>query len=142
MRVKFTDDLLTGHEQIDNQHKEWFARLDNFWRAAREGKSREEVTRAVTFLWEYVKTHFADEEAIQKEIDYPDYEKHKLQHREFETQIDSLVNRLQELGADHSIAVETLNLMLEWVVKHIKYSDKILVAYIRSTSKPTPVSTL
>jgi hemerythrin len=136
MHVKFTKDLLTGHELIDNQHKEIFARLETFWQAAREGKGKDEVCSALSFLREYVITHFAEEEKFQIQNAYPDYEKHKFQHDNFKVQVNDLVKRIQKGGANYSIAVDTLNLMLEWVITHIKDSDKKVVLFSRAKSNP------
>ncbi|MCP4581210.1 MAG: hemerythrin family protein [candidate division Zixibacteria bacterium] len=141
MQVKFTDDLLTGHEEIDNQHKELIKRLDYFWRAAREGESKNEVIPALLFLGKYVVEHFTDEERFQQEIGYPGHKEHKIQHEEFKAEVDSLVKRVLKMGPDHSIAVETLNLILEWVVKHIKESDKKMVQFARAKDKPVSTKT-
>lgn len=131
MLVKFTNDLYTGNDRIDQQHKEWFKRLDKFWRAARQGNSTNEVIDTLIFLQEYVQIHFEDEERLQKEIGYPGYSAQKNEHDEYIKDIGHLIDSLQKKGADFPISVDTLNSMMEWVVKHISTMDKDLANYIR-----------
>ena len=140
MFAKFTDDLLTGCDLIDNQHREWFKRLDNFWKAAREGHGKDEVVDALIFLCDYVKTHFDDEEKLQQEHAYPGFESHKKQHESFRHNVDNLLASLQRRGADYSVIIDTLNSMLEWVTKHIKNMDKDFSNYIQAKSKTSTIN--
>ena len=141
MQLKFTDDLITGHETIDNQHRELFKRLNAFWIAARQGNGPGEVAKTLMFLSEYVSTHFADEEKLQQEISYPEYEAHKKQHNDFKKEVGKLLNDLQKKGPDYSISIDTLNSMLEWATKHIKEIDKQLVNYIQANKQRVKVAT-
>ena len=140
MLVRFTNDLLTGNDQIDNQHKEWFIKLDNFWRAAREGKGKDKVIDSLIFLKDYVQIHFRDEEKLQQESTYPKYESHKAMHEYYIEQVDILLDLLQERGADFSLSVDTLNTMLEWVVTHIQKVDKDLALYLGAKPQTTPAN--
>lgn len=141
MQLKFTDDLQTGHETIDNQHREIFKRLNGFWNAAKQGRGPEEVVKALIFLGEHIETHFIDEEKLQQEISYPDYEAHKKEHDDYKKEYVKLLNDLQKKGPDFSISIDTLNSMLEWVVKHIKNTDKQMVAFIQANKKQVKATT-
>ena len=48
------------------------------------------------YLAKYTDTHFGDEEALQKEVCYPDYDKHHAKHEEFKQTIQELNEMLQE----------------------------------------------
>ena len=47
------------------------------------------------YLAKYTDTHFGDEEALQKEVCYPDYDKHHAKHEEFKQTIQELNEMLQ-----------------------------------------------
>ncbi len=132
MEINFTQDLLTGNDRIDDQHREWFSKLDNFWRAAKHGKANENVLNTLLFLQQYVKFHFADEESLQLEVGYPNYQAQKREHDRFINEIDDLIDTLQKKGAGFPVTVDTLNSMMEWVVKHIITMDKDLALFIKS----------
>jgi hemerythrin len=140
MLIRFTNDLLIGNETIDNQHQEWFKRLDNFWSAAKQNKGKEEVVRTLVFLIEYVEYHFADEERIQQESNYPGCAQHKQQHDWFRNKTEEMVRDLQSQGPNFPITVETLNSMLEWTVNHIKKMDMDMAKYIKPRNQAPNVN--
>jgi len=141
MLLKFTDDLITGHETIDNQHRELIKTLDSFWDAAKQGRGPNEVIGALIFMGEHIDAHFIDEEKLQQEISYPDYEAHKKEHDNYKKEYEKLLHDLQKKGPDYSISIDTLNSMLEWVVKHIKNTDKQLIDFIQANKNRVKVTT-
>ena len=136
MFIKFSNDLITGNEMIDNQHREWFKRLDDFWHAAKQNRSKDEVIKTLVFLIEYVETHFANEERLQLEVNYPGYAHQKEQHDWYRSEIGKLVDDLQKQGASFPVTVDTLNSMFEWAAHHIKFMDRDMVKYIQAAQKP------
>lgn len=62
MAIEWTQDLSTGSDEIDNQHKELFRRINSLLDACNQGKGREEIGKTVQFLEDYVITHFSAEE--------------------------------------------------------------------------------
>ena len=80
MALLWKDDLATGVETIDEQHKELFARIEKLLDACNQGKGKAEVANTVDFLAEYIEIHFRDEEQIQKNSGFPEFEAHKALH--------------------------------------------------------------
>ena len=56
--IEWTADLATGVDEIDNQHKELFQRINNLLEACNHGKGKEEVKKVISFLEDYVITTF------------------------------------------------------------------------------------
>ena len=50
MSIVWTDDLATGVDAIDIQHKELFKRIDNLLDSCRLGKGRDELKNVIQFL--------------------------------------------------------------------------------------------
>ncbi len=131
MAIEWTEDLATGIEKIDDQHKEIFVRVRALVDAGKQGKGRQTVAETLDFLVDYVRTHFAAEEAIQKESAYPDFNSHKAQHTEFLKNIDKLKVEFDEEGPTLSVMLKVNQVVVEWLVAHIKRVDKALAEFLR-----------
>ena len=74
MAIEWRESLATGHEEIDNQHKELFKRFNNLLTACNKGKGNEEVGNLLKFLSDYVVSHFAAEEQLQIRHNFSGYQ--------------------------------------------------------------------
>ena len=64
-----TQDLVTGNELIDSEHRKIFDEVNTLLDACSKGKGRENLSSLGEFLVEYVTKHFSDEEDLQKRRD-------------------------------------------------------------------------
>jgi hemerythrin len=131
MPIGWSEELATGIQTIDDQHKEIFKRINALLDAGKQGKGRQEVAGMIEFLEDYVKTHFAAEEAIQKEHAYPDYNQHKAMHTAFLKDVDKLKRELASEGATLSLSFEVNRTVVDWLVSHIMRVDKALAEFMR-----------
>lgn len=135
MGITWREELAVGDERIDNQHKELLERFDKLLGACRSGEGKQELSRLIGFLDEYVVQHFGDEEKLQRESGYPDYESHRMQHLSFTKRLVELKREIAEDGEvqiDHVLA--TNKLLLDWLVQHISSIDKALGRFLRHQS--------
>ena len=133
MGITWREELAVGDERIDNQHKELLERFDKLLGACRGGEGKQELSRLLGFLDEYVVQHFGDEEELQKAHRYPEFESHRMQHVSFVKRIADLKQEIAaegEIQIDHVLA--TNKILLDWLVQHISSSDKALGKYLRS----------
>jgi len=132
MAVAWTEELATGIEVIDNQHKELFRRIDGLLEACKAGKGREAVAGVLTFLENYVVEHFAAEEKIQRDNLYPEYSNHKAMHAAFIDDVAKLKQQFEDEGPSLAMVMVTNRKVVDWLVHHIKKSDKALGNYLKS----------
>lgn len=132
MGIQWRDSLAIGVEAIDNQHKELLMRFDRLLNACEGGKGTEELKKLLSFLEEYVHTHFIDEEAIQKLHHYPGYEEHHAQHVHFVSRIKELREETDKDGFSSHNVIETNNLLLKWLLNHISKVDTELGKFLKS----------
>ncbi len=142
MFTRWSDQLLTGNEIIDKQHKEIFELAAQLIESEKTVKIELESNRILEYLEDYCDRHFSAEEALQIKCGYPGYEAHKKMHESFREELVELKHRFITFGASYTLAVETIVFMLEWLANHINKSDKVLAAYIRNikSDKSTSVS--
>ena len=81
MLVEWNADLVTGNEDIDNQHRELFDKTNQLYDAVDNGE-KDAIFKILEFLGEYVQVHFTDEEKFMLESGYDGYEEHKKVHDE------------------------------------------------------------
>lgn len=131
MGIQWRDSLAIGVEAIDNQHKELLVRFDRLLEACQAGHGIDELKKLQGFLDEYVRTHFNDEEALQKLYRYPDYESHRAEHQYFIEQLNKLKLETQSKGVSTHHVVETNNMLLKWLLNHISKVDLALGTFIK-----------
>lgn len=131
MPIEWTKDLATGVDEIDNQHKELFRRINNLLEACMQAKGKDEVGNVINFLEEYVIEHFDAEEAIQKQRNYPDHKSHKALHDEFRKNFAELKRQLESEGPGLPLVLHTNRIVVDWLIKHIGRIDKTLGAFIK-----------
>ena len=132
MGVQWRQDLAVGVDIIDEQHQELFSRINQLLDACNLGKGKEEVGALINFLEDYVKTHFRDEEELQRKHKYPEYDNHKNLHNKFIDEVTSLKIRLNESGTSLLLIIDINRKVVDWLVNHIGKMDKELGKYIKA----------
>jgi hemerythrin len=134
MAYQWDSTLETGHEKIDNQHKQLIAALNRIIEASRSGKGGDEVFRTLEFLTGYTIMHFSDEEKLQRQYDYPDYFVHKRYHDEFKAAVAELTKRLVNEGPTKEMVELVTTNIGDWLLNHIRGDDFRMAAYIKARS--------
>jgi hemerythrin len=130
MIFKWDSNLATGVSNIDNQHKELFERTNVLLNAMSQGKGKEEVSKTLDFLEQYVIKHFNEEEELQLKNNYSGYNMQKEQHENFKRQLTDLRKRFEKDGISSSLAIETQKNMSTWWRNHITKLDKNLGEFL------------
>jgi hemerythrin len=130
--IEWRANLETGNETIDNQHKELFSRFNRLLEACNRGKGKEEVGNLLSFLSDYVKSHFAAEEQLQVRHDYPHYKDHKKMHDEFIVSLKNVHDEFNSEGAGIAVVIQTNKIILDWLIKHISGTDKELATFLNT----------
>lgn len=131
MGISWREELALGVEAVDSQHKELLARFDLLLGACRQGKGGDEVLSLLTFLDDYVAIHFRDEERLQRESGFPDYEAHRQEHQAFVRRLSDLKERLAADGVQIDLVLDTNKLLLDWLIGHISNRDKAIGLHLR-----------
>ena len=132
MGVRWTDDLVTGEDQIDEQHRMLFRAVDDLMEAMWQGKGQAEVGGLLELLANYVGRHFSDEEVFMRVKAYPGREQHKDIHAAFAAEISGLQLKHSQGGTTTELVVEVLDKSCDWLRNHISKSDMEMVRYIRN----------
>jgi hemerythrin len=116
----------TGVAKIDEQHQELVKRLNTVITMGTKAVSKEETQKMIDFLGEYIIKHFNDEEALQRQCGYPQYEWHKEQHRTYVNDFKKLKEEFVANGPSAKFTVSLNSSLTNWIIKHIKTVDVAL----------------
>jgi len=121
--LTISKDMEVGVAKIDTQHKELVDRINALTKMGTQSVNSDETKKTLDMLGSYVVKHFSDEEALQKQVNYPEYEAHKQLHKNFIGELDKLKKEFDQNGYSAKFTLEISNTVIKWIVSHIKGSD-------------------
>ena len=127
LNITFDDNLITGNKTIDTQHKELIERIQNFVTACQNGDSKLKAIKMLDYLDEYTNFHFKEEEKLQENAGYPEYEKHHEKHEEYLQDYEGPTEQFSELVQKN---------VIDWLFGHIKTYDRSVAEFIFMRENP------
>lgn len=119
--IIWTDKLSVGVPEIDEQHKKLVSMINSLHDAMKAGKGKEQLKLVLDDVTNYVLVHFAYEEKLFIQYQYPEYKEHKAAH-------DAFVKKVTEMRAMYDQqrlqAGQLMIALQEWLIKHINDIDK------------------
>ena len=132
MSLQWTNELSVNVGEIDDQHQEIFRRYNAFLTACKNAAGREKIPELVDFLVDYVASHFAHEEKMMVQYNYPAKDEHMGEHLKFRNIVHASKERLNEEGPALSLVTEINQTLFNWLVKHIKKTDTEFGAFLNN----------
>ena len=125
-KIEWSGEIKVGIAELDRQHKTAIDLFNNIDVTA-EAKV---MQINFDFLLEYLGVHFAYEEVLMKQSEYPESKKHKAEHDEMRKKISNL-KELYSQGAEE-VVCSLKPLLHLWVNDHKKNRDKNFGMYAKS----------
>lgn len=115
---------------IDSHHKELIDRMNKLLDSCERSNEKSVAVKTLDYLADYTDFHFAAEEELQKEIEYPGYEQHKAQHEAFKKTIQELDQMLEEEeGPSNAFVEKVQENVVKWFYTHIEGFDRSVAEY-------------
>jgi hemerythrin len=131
--VQWSETYRVNNELIDAQHQRLFDAINDLYDAVScDNVDSDRIGACVKFLTEATEHHFADEERLMRENNYPLLAKHQAEHK-------TLLEQLTEFDAmlcRSSIKVRSVDEALvkflagEWLLNHVADADLRYIPYI------------
>ena len=138
MTIQWTDEWSVGNEEIDEQHKELFERINALLDAVGRARSNDEVATTMAFLETYVNRHFRDEERLMTISGYPDREAHCAKHVAFVGVFERLKSEFDRTGVSAGLSQEINMRVSGWLLNHIGKVDRAFGRYLATKVDPAP----
>jgi hemerythrin-like metal-binding protein len=116
---------------IDDQHRQligWVAALND---AVQKSAGAQAIEQVLLNLTDYVFNHFSGEERLMLSINFPGLDGHRQEHNFFVTRLEEIMERFQN---GEEIGNDTLEFMSDWIVGHIKGTDRIYGSFMLAGS--------
>ncbi len=128
--IEWNSSLNVGISQIDAQHRQLAGMLNELFDALRAGKGRVVLERTLNALIKYTRDHFAAEERLMAEHDFPGLAEHKAAHQQLIERVAEFKAKLQQ--GQTSISSELFNFLKGWLIYHIQQQDQEYGPHLKS----------
>ena len=119
-----------GIPAIDEQHKELFRQVDYLLNS----EDPERVPDTLEFLKDYVIRHFATEEVLHNQTNYPGRMVHKKIHDNFIATFQKLKEEYNSSGYNLTILLKVNQTAVAWLKEHVMGEDMKFAEYYKKTS--------
>ncbi len=131
MIIAFDENLITGNDTIDNQHRELIDRIRQFVTSCESGEGRLKAVKMLDYLADYTDFHFGQEEQLQEQVGYPELKQHREKHAEFKKTLEELHEFLEESeGPTEEFMRQVERNVVDWLFGHIKTFDRSVAEFI------------
>lgn len=120
--IRWKPAYTTNIPAVDAQHQRLIELFNGFHDAVCVGRDRTILSAGLTELVEHAEMHFAFEEEMLRERDYPDLEHHRTEHLKLIRSIKAEATVFHSGG--HPEVLAALARLKEWFESHLATEDK------------------
>jgi hemerythrin len=119
-----------GIEQMDKQHLRLVELINDVY-DHRNHHEREHLSKIILSLLQYIEIHFAAEEKLMKNFDYPELEVHRQEHQLLIKKVHGFKDVILNEESNLSVNGNKLGLFLcSWLSDHVLSKDKKYATFI------------
>jgi len=118
-----------GIASIDSQHRGLMDMINELAEAVAQGCDCEQARRHMTDIIRFTEGHFAHEEDLMRQHDFPGWEKHAAEHKEVLSQAITMMEALKPEDSSHAVLLTAF--LTDCAESHILHDDKELALYLR-----------
>jgi hemerythrin len=129
--AEWGDEFSIGIEEFDADHKKLIGMLNSLKKAMDAGNAYEELGRVLAGLKLYMSFHFAHEEELLRQINYPDYEAHRREHQAFAETVEE-IHRDFRIRVSDALPGQVLEFLKNWLYEHSLGADRAVAEYLKA----------
>lgn len=127
---RWTDIYRVNVAVLDEQHQGLFDTVNELERALRVGEGNAVIDGILDRLVTYAGLHFAAEESLMEQHEFPGLPTHRIQHKMFREKMTTFLER--QRSAKAGVAVELLLFLQSWLKEHVLRTDKQYSAFLNA----------
>jgi hemerythrin-like metal-binding protein len=131
---RWDSSLNTGNELIDSEHKQLIKAINSFLAAANTPANTSQLRDTLTFLNDYTKKHFSDEEDLQLRYKYPNYPTHRDFHEWYKKEVQEMMVAFIRDGSKPELVEKAKKKIGTTIIAHIKSEDVRLAQHIKKVT--------
>ena len=129
--IAWSKDYELGNDFVDSQHKRLFELVGKIKKTCLDGEGIDTLSETLDFLLQYTVQHFNDEESLQLQHNFPEYDYHKKLHEEFEVIVSEKVAEFKKTGSTKDLKNAVNEFVITWLTNHILKEDMKIGAYLK-----------
>ncbi len=133
-KIEWDEKVSVGIPEIDADHKRFISLIDDLNRAILDRMEPEEIKKRLQFILDDTARHFAHEEKLLREWNYPDAEEHVRKHASVLNSLQAIQDQLfaYQMPAEWiSVGIEVKDIL----INHLLMEDTKYAEYYRNTIK-------
>ncbi len=115
---------------LDQQHQGLFATVDELNQAMSAGKGNEALEPILRKLVDYAQVHFAAEESLMEEHDFPGLSTHRAQHEMFSKNVAVFLKDYE--AGKRGVPVTLMFFLQNWLKDHVQHADKLYSRFLNA----------
>jgi hemerythrin len=127
---RWTESYRVNIAVLDQQHQQLFDAVNELDQALRKGEGKAALDPVLDKLVEYALVHFAAEESLMQQHDFPGLFSHQAQHELFRQRIAAYLE--DHKAARPGVPVSLLFFMQDWLKDHLLQTDKLYSAFLNA----------
>lgn len=131
MKLTWTQDLATGFDSIDQDHRVMLKKIAELLPATKTENAPFELDKILSAIEEYAFHHFHEEEKLMLESHYSGAYTHIAEHSRLKGYLASLKNDIAHHGPDPDVVEVSSRLLANSIIEHIKHCDGPLIAHLK-----------
>ena len=127
--LSWKDGYSVGVRSIDDEHKQLLAMINRAYDSVENMEEEKVMMELVEEMRRYAMVHFATEEKMMLQYDYPFSKEHKLEHNDFMIKAASS-NNILDTSPKGIEPVKIFKYLADWLREHIMKTDKKLGEFL------------
>ncbi len=133
--IAWSDFLSVGIAEMDDEHRQFIARVNALNKAIIDSEDKAAVTRAMNSMLVEAERHFKHEEKLMAEWKFPDAAAHCAKHAELTAQFRRVMQEIAQLDISFVWALKGLHLK-QLLVEHLLKEDMKYRDFLRAQGTP------
>lgn len=120
-KIEWKQSYSVGIDEIDEQHKELIALINDLQEALDQSKGNEVISDIINKVVDYTHYHFDHEEKLLEKKSYPDLAEHKKVHAQYRADMQQLKEQFE--SSDMFFKPKLVRKLMMWLRTHIMETD-------------------
>ncbi len=120
-KIIWSDSFSVGNAEMDAQHQKIIAMINDLIDAQTSQELPTRLHQALHDMFLYSRNHLSDEEALLRDLDFPDLDAHIAEHEEY---IERMATLSLAASSNETItSLEVIQFLRSWWQQHILHED-------------------
>jgi len=130
-KIPYWDQSFSVHiAELDRQHQLLFRTVAELHHALRTGRADSVDNNLIQYVIQYATEHFAAEERLMQQYDFPGLAAHRLEHETFSQKLAEF--NLFNLAGKPDVPPHFLTFLQTWLRDHVLKTDKEYSAFLNA----------